>query len=897
MRTLREWLHRLLGVLRRGRSDADLQEELRLHMELSAEEAQRRGEPVRAARLHSGGASQAMDALRDQRGWPWLQSLSADVVFACRQLNKHRTATAAAVLSLGLAVGATTAAFRLVDAVFWRPLPIAQPERVFALGWDTTTSRGEPDYRDDFDYPTFRRYRDAVGARAAVMVVGSSTRQEIVVDTEVEHASRQYVSGNVFATLGLGPEVGRLIEPADDIEPRGRDVAVISYDYWTRRFGRDPAVVGRTFRWGRATMEIVGVLPQGFTGTEPGRMTDFFAPATLNDRVLNRRGFSWFRIWVRLNDGTSLEQVRQLIQAQLTLDRREGVKALGSDSSGPRIAAYLNEQIQVSSAAAGVSGLQRTFRRPMLILSVLVVLVLLIACANVANLLLARGVARAQEMALRVSIGAGRSRLIQLVLVESSLLAVCASVAGAVFAWWAAPFVVSLLAFEEPVQLSLNGDWRLLGFGTAVTIAVTVVFGLAPALRASSVTPLGALRLRDHRHGHRRVMRSLIAAQTAFCLFVVFTAGLFAVTLRNLATRPLGFESDRVSVLEINVSGEKQSPQVWADVADRVRATPGVEAAAFAMWVPLSGNGWRAPVSTDGHLGEDDAPYFLGVSPDYFSTMRIGLVAGRDFRIGDTPPTRDGQQPVAGVGIVNEAFVRAFLDGRNPIGRQVLVRQYRLGPQDRDVEAPMEIVGLVRDAAYREVREPMQPTVFVPNESRNQAALVVRTTGDPVMLGPTLRRTVTRFRADFRVMNVGTQTAFVQRQLLRERLLAMLSLFFAAVALLLAGVGLYGVLNYAVIQRRREIGVRMALGARAVHVVRRIMAELLTPVGAGVLLGLAGGLAFGRLVETILFEVKATDTMSVATPLLTLAVAAGLAAITPAVRAVRIDPAQTLRSE
>jgi predicted permease len=352
-----------------------------------------------------------------------------------------------------------------------------------------------------------------------------------------------------------------------------------------------------------------------------------------------------------------------------------------------------------------------------------------------------------------------------------------------------------------------------------------------------------------------------------------------------------------VSVLEINVSGEKQTPQVWAEVADRVRATPGVDAAAFAMWVPLSGNGWRAPVSSDGHPAENDAPNFLGISPEYFSTMGIGLVAGRDFRMGDTPPTRDGQQPVAGVGIVNEAFARAFLNGQNPIGRQVLVRQYRLGPQDRDVEAPMEIVGLVRDAAYREVREPMRPTVFVPNESRNQAALVVRTTGDPVMLGPTLRRTVTQFRPDFRVMNVSTQTAFVQRQLLRERLLAMLSLFFAAVALLLAGVGLYGVLNYAVIQRRREIGVRMALGARAVHVVRRIMAELLTPVGAGVLLGLAGGLAFGQLVEMILFEVKATDTMSVATPLLTLAVAAALAAITPAVRAVRIDPAQTLRSE
>ena len=302
-------------------------------------------------------------------------------------------------------------------------------------------------------------------------------------------------------------------------------------------------------------------------------------------------------------------------------------------------------------------------------------------------------------------------------------------------------------------------------------------------------------------------------------------------------------------------------------------------------------------MSTDGRPAQDDAPYFLGVSPDYFDTMRIGRLAGRDFRIGDIAPTRDGQQPVAGVGIVNEAFARAFFDGRDPTGRQVLVRQYKLGPDDREVEAPMEIVGLVRDTAYRDLREPMRPTVFVPNEARSQSALIVRTTADPVMLGPTLRRAVTQSRADFRVMNVGTQSAFVQRQLLQERLLATMSLFFAAVALLLAGVGLYGVLNYAVIQRRREIGVRMALGARAAHVVRRVTKEMLAPVGAGSILGLAGGLAFGRLVQSILFEVKATDAVSVAAPLFTIAVVAALAALPPAIRAVRIDPAQTLRSE
>jgi putative ABC transport system permease protein len=893
MRTLREWLHRLVGSLR-GRNDADLREELRLHMELAAEDSQRRGEPTRTARLHTGGAAQAMDALRDQRGWPWLQSLFADAVFAWRQLHKHRTATAAAVLSLGLAVGATTAAFRLLEAVFWRALPIAQPERFFALGWNSTTSQGEPDYRDDFDYPTFRRYRAAVGERGEALVVGTSSRQDIVIDDQVERASRQYVSGNVFSAFGLRPAIGRLIVPSDDVEPHGRDVAVLSDDYWSRRFGRDPRVIGRTFRWGRNTIEIVGVAPHGFTGTEPGRLTDFFVPATLNTQALDSRGWSWFRIWVRTNDGSSPEQVRELVQAQVTRDRQDAVTSLPANSSGPIIQAFLSEQIQLTSAAAGVSGLQRTFRRPMLILAALVVLVLLIACTNVANLLIAQAVVRADEMALRVSIGAGRGRLIQLVLVESALLAVCASIAGAVFAWWAAPFVVSLLAFQEPVQLVLNANWRVLGFGVVLAAAVTVVFGLAPALRSSSVKPFSALKVRDDRLGHRRLVRSLIGVQMAFCLFVVFTAGLFAMTLRNLSTRPLGFEPDNLAVLEINVTGAKQPAQVWAEVGERIRETPGVESTAFAMWVPLSENRWRAPVSVDGRPPEDNAPFFLGVSPAFFRTMRIGLVAGRDFRIADSARALE---PVAGkptapvVGIVNEAFARTYFEGRSPVGRQVLVRQ------ERETDVAMEIIGLVRDAAYYDVREPMRPTVYVPNDARNQAALVVRTTGDPIALGPTLRRSVTQYRRDFQVTNVATQRAFVQRQLLRERLLATLSLFFAVVALLLAGVGLYGVLNYAVIQRRREIGVRMALGARAVHVITSVTAEMMSPVGVGTVLGLGAGLAFGRLIERILFEVKPTDALTITAPLLTLAAVAALAALPSAVRAVRIDPAQTLRSE
>lgn len=893
---LREWIHRLVGTLRHGRGDMDLQEELRTHMEMAAEDARRRGEPQRAARLRAGGAAQAMDALRDQRGWPWLQSVFADGVFALRQLAKHRTATAAALLSLGLAVGATTAAFRLLDAVFWRSLPVAQPERLFALGWNTMTSRGEPDYRDDFDYPTFRRYREAVGARAEVMVVGMVSRQDIVIDTEVERTSKQYVSGNVFATLGLQPAAGRLLVRSDDVEPRGRDVAMISYDYWTRRFARDPAVLGRTFRSGRSTLEIVGVAPPGFTGTEPGRIADVFVPATLNNQALNRPGWSWFRIWVRPNDGVSPEQVRQLLQAQVALDRRETAKVFPADTAGPIITAFLNEQILLAPAGTGVSGLQRTFRRPMLILAAIVVLVLLIACVNVANLLIAQATARAREMALRLSIGAGRWRLIQLVLVESLLLAIGASIVGAMFAWWAAPFVVSLLAFEEPVRLVLDTNWRVLGFGVILTIAVTMLFGMVPALRASSVQPLGALKRRDDSHGHGRLVPLLIGLQIAFCLFVVFTSGLFAATLRNLSNRPLGFDSDHLLLLEINGT-EDVPPQVWADVGDRIRETPGVEAASFAMWVPLSENRWRAQIVTSSRTNMDNSPYFLGVSPKYFDTMQIGLVDGRDFRLGDLAPERKGGQPVAGVGIVNEAFARTYFGGRNPVGQQVLVRQSKRSPTDTEVDASMEIVGLVKDSVYYDLREPMRPTVYVPNAARSQAALVVRTAGDPSALAATLRQDVPRLRQDFRVTNVGTHSTLVQRQMLRERLLATLSLFFAGVALLLAGVGLYGVLNYTVIQRRREIGIRMALGARAADVVRRVTAEVFSPVGMGSVAGLAAGLGFGRLVESILFNVKATDAASVVTPLLTLAVVAALAALPPAIRAVRIDPGQTLRSE
>jgi predicted permease len=616
----------------------------------------------------------------------------------------------------------------------------------------------------------------------------------------------------------------------------------------------------------------------------------------MNAQAINSPGWSWFRIWVRPKPGFTAEQVRQPIQAALTNEHLERIKGFPADTPKQLIDDYLSERVLIFPAASGASELQKEYRRPLLILAVLVALVLLVACANTGNLLTAQASARAREMALRVSIGAGQWRLIQLVLVESALLATAASVLGTLFAWWAAPVVVSMLAPpEQPIRLVLDAGWRALGFGVALTVSVTLLFGLAPAFRACAVKPLSALKGGADPHTRRRLMNALLAAQMAFCVLVVFTAGLFVATFERLSNRPLGFSHQHVLIVQARTGGKKQPVVTWLQVADHLRQTPGVESVSMAGWAPLSGNRWTGTVRVPGHAPPARSPYFLDVSPGFFETMQIGLIDGRDFRPSDLAPRMKDENPLPGTGIVNEAFARTYFDGRNPVGRSVDVRvDVREG---RDYTAPMEIVGYVRDATYDSVREPIRPIVYIPIEDRNGGTLLVRTAGNPLAMGPTLRREVPKARAGFRVGGIEAESALVRRQMVRERLLASLSFFFAMVALALAGIGLYGVLNYAVAQQRREIGIRMALGARSAHVLRCVTGDLFLMVAIGAAVGLAAGLESGRFVETLLFEVKATDAGIAAAPILALLVAAVLAAAAPAIGAVRIDPAQTLRSE
>jgi predicted permease len=894
MRRLREFFWRLMGSAGRTRTDADLQEELQSHLQLASEhEAHTDSQPAaaRRARVRTGGMAQAMDALRDQRGLPWLDALRADVVFGWRQIARHRIASLAAVLSLGLAMGAALAAFRLVDAVLLRPLPVPDPSRLFVVSRALLDADQRLEDRDDFDYPTYRKYVARVDGSADVMLFGTAIRRKVVIGSgEAETAVQQFVSGNALAALGVQPAIGRLLGATDDVVPDGHPVAVITHDYWQRRFGGDSGIVGRTFRVAGRVYAIVGVTSRGFSGTEPGALTDFFVPAAMNAEALNADGWSWFRIWLRPRPAVDPASVQAVLQAGFQADQSERAKGFAADTPKTRIDAFWTQQLQLHPAGSGSSSIQKMFRRPLWILAALGALLVLVSCANVANLLLARAMSRKIEMALRLSIGAARRRLIQLLLVESALLALLAATVGALFATWAAPFIVSMLApAEQPVRLVLDLDWRTLLSGATLTIAVTMLFGLAPAVRASSTPLVDALKEARGQRSHRRLADALVAVQAALCIFLLFGANLFVGTLQRLQSRPLGFTPDNLLHLTFE-SARTHSREDWAQLVASIRQLPHVESATVAGWAPLTGNRWRVDVTVPGRPAQEIGPNWVSVWPGYLETMRMRLVDGRDFRVGDRAPGKDeAGRLVAGVAIVNEAFARVYFDGRSPVGQHVTVKH---------LKAPMEIVGMAADAVYFSVREANHPAVFVPLEPvRSGATLLVRTQNTAPDLPRVLRREIPRLWPDARLYDLVPFESIVTQQMIRERLLAALSTFFAVLALVLAAVGMYGVLNYAVTREQRAIGLRMALGAGPAHIVTLVTTRLAGMVLLGAVAGLGIGLWLGRWVQTLLFQLQATDLAALAPPVIALAATALLAVLPPAIRAVRTDPARTIRAE
>jgi predicted permease len=880
---------RITNVLRRDRLNRDIDEELQSHIA----EALEHGRDPAEVRRAFGSPLHHREQSRDVRLIAWLDSLRADAIFGWRQLVKRNVISAAAILSLGLGIGACVSAFRLIDALLLRPLPVAEPERLYAISFEGITDGGKPEVWDSCSYPMFRQWRAVVKDRAELIAMSYAERVDVTYksDLEMEKAYRQYVSGWMFDSFGLRPALGRLFTENDDLKPGAHPYAVLSYDYWARRFSQDPHVVGRTFRMGNDLYEIVGIASEGFTGTEPGTMPDIFVPMMMNAGSVSRSNSFWFRTFVRPKPGIAIEPLRERLYATYRAFEQERAKTF---TNFPKhlLEGLPRDRLLLKVAAAGVSGLQKDYRRSLAALSVLVALVLLNASANVANLMVAQAAGREREMALRVSIGAGRWRLVQLVLVESAFLAFIAAAIGALFAWWSAPFVVSMInPPDNPARLSLPADWRVLGFGVALTLAVMLLFGIVPALRASAVQPVSALKGGDGPRSQRRLMHALIAVQVAFCFLVLFVSGLFVATFDRLSHQFTGFSSERLLILD-TVAQPGQSPLYWDQVAEHLRAVPGVETVALAAWPLLSGTMSNNFVSIHGAPPTDVLAFFLGISPGWTETMRIPFLDGRDFRASDVHP---------GAAIVNQTFARQYFDGENPVGKSFETIQ---GTGKR---THFQIVGLVGDARYQNIREHILPVAYVPFQSvdpngtfeaKRWGTFIVRTSNsNSLALAPMLRREVPRARPGFRVSNVRTQAELIQAQTVRERLLAMLALFFACVALVLAGVGLYGVLDYTVLQRRREISIRMALGARAAHVVRGVTVEVLVMVLLGAAAGLALGMASARYIASLLYQMKATDIGMLTFPLLAILVSALLAALPAVIRAVRIDPANTLRTE
>src|SRR5579871_2674543 len=862
-----------IGNSLRGDSvSRDLQEEMQSHID----EAVRRGRDPEAARRAFGSALRLGEESRDLKVIAWLDALRADAVFGWRRITKHKVTTVAAVLSLGLAIGACTAAFRLIDAVLLRPLPIAHPEQLYSLGRSVIVAQKNISY-NGWAYPDFAAMRTAAKDQAELIAASNSEQYELTFrsDQDFEKAYMQYVSSLMFSTFGLRPAAGRLLIPDDDTDPGKHPYAVISNDFWSRRFGRDPKVVGKTFRLsvqqvagvqaGGVLYEIVGVIDGPFSGTEPGTMTDVFLPVSMNVG-LTRDDWTWISTLAVLKPsvkpGASLDALRVKLEAVSNAWEAERVAAAKLSAEQRRL--FASQKLTMDPAAAGMSGLQASYRPALIALGVLVALVLAIACANVANLMAAQAASRAREMALRVSIGAGRRRLVQLVMIESAWLAFFAAVTGALFAWWSAPLVVSKInPPDHPARIALPLDWRVLAFGLALTVAVTLFFGLAPALRASSVRPMAALRGGESPHARRRAMNALIALQVAFCFVVLFAAGLFASTFQRLSAAPMNFS------------------------ADRVQQAPGVQRAALCGMPLLGGSAWNGFVTVAGTPASTVMAYFLNTSPGWLDAMGMSLVEGRDLLPNEASP---------GAAVVNETFVREYFG-----------RERALGKTFAKGSANYVIVGIVRDAPYRSLREGIVPVAYVPfheidnagvTRSKSGATLIVRSAGpDPMALASMLRQEIPHIRPEMRVSSFLSQADLIRAQTVRERLLAALALFFAAVALLLAGVGLYGVLDYSVLQRRKEIGIRMAIGARAASIARLVTTEIALMIAAGSAAGLVVGLASARYIETLLYNVKATDATMLAWPAASL-VAVALIATLPAIRhAVRIDPASMLKSE
>jgi predicted permease len=696
------------------------------------------------------------------------------------------------------------------------------------------------------------------------------------------------VSDNYFAILGVQPALGRMLAPGDEM------AAVISHRFWQSRFGADPAVIGRTVILNGLAFTVIGVTPPQFFGVEVGKSTDVFLPLTMRDRLspgepsLPRYNSFWLDVMGRLQPQVAIEQARS--EAELYYQQSSSDQVLGPGMN-PRLVQFLRSRhVSVATADKGLSRLRAQFRRPLQILMVVVALVLLIACANVASLLLARGTARRKEMAVRLALGSGRARLLRQLMTESMVLTGAGGLLGLLFASWG---VTALMGLLDQTVLDVSPDARVLWFALAVSIVTGLLFGAAPAARSARQDLTSGLKDQAavSEQGRRLDPRNLlVAGQVGLSLLLILGAGLFLRTLVNLKNLDNGFRGDNVLLVSLNPGLSRYTPQrthsFYDQLLERVQELPGVISASVADQ-PLLAGAYYLGVSVEGRPvqpGQESPAALKVVTPRFFETMQIPLRLGRDFR----PEDRAGAPLVA---IINESFARQFFPGENPLGKQV-----GIGPTpDR------EIVGVIADTKYRDLRATIPNTLYLPADQDEHPSfartLHVRTPLSAEEMSAALREQVRALDKDLPIARIVAFSAIVDAQLVRERLIAVLSGFFGVIALLLASIGLYGVVAYTVQRRTREIGIRMALGARRGAVIRMVMRHSLALIGAGLAIGLPLSLWLSKLTTSLLFGVTPGDPLTIGSAILVLIAVAALAGYLPARRAARVDPMTALRHE
>ena len=840
-----------------------------------------------------------------------MSNLPGDVHYALRVMRTSPGFTAVAVISLALGIGVNTAIFSMVDQLLLWSVPARDPAGLVNIEGGRIGA-----------YAFYRGYRDRnqvfTGLFASSHPQISGVRPEGAAAVEVGKVA--YVTGNYFPTLGAGAAVGRVIIAADDLQPGGSPVVMLSYSYWQRRFAGNPAVIGHKFAVSGIALEIVGVAERGFTGIFRDEPADAFAPVTMYPITNPTAATAWSSAsmyWLtpmgRLKPGVSLQRAQAAMQV-LWPQVAEAVNQAAVRNGGRR-RTFKEENITLTPGARGG---RNQMADPLQALAVATGLVLLIACANVANLLLARATGRRREIAVRLSLGATRGRLVRQLLTESLLLALIGGALGLAVAWWGVE-ALTVLKLVNP-DLRFHPSLALAAFSAAATLLTGVLFGLAPAFRATGIGLVDAVKdggSAGRSAGRLRLGRALIAAQVALSLALLVEAGLFARTLHNLQNVDIGFQADRAVIVDIDPTklGYRghQLREFYDRLLERTRRVPGVRSAALSLMTPMGEFAFSSTFSVEGYqpkAGETLVALGNSVSEGYFTTLGIPMLLGRDFRLQDEPTvtpkdsfmaaigrqsgSSSEQADAAGVCIVNESLARRLFGDSSPLG-------HHLSFQDRySAPSGLEIIGVVKDVHHMAIRkQDREGMIYVPSWSNGAEArwLDVRFAGDaaPVIAG--IRRELHDQDSNVPLLRSRTLREYVDGALSRERLIAWLAGFFALLAVALASVGLYGVVSYAVNQRTREVGIRMALGAQGNDVVRMILRDSLLPVLAGVALGLGGALALARLVSGLLYGVAPRDPLSIVVAAAGMLAVAFLAAAIPARRASRVDPLQALRYE